>query len=60
VLVSYVNLTQRCKRFATASTSAQAAVLPWRYDAEMGTTKLVTRFGVIRRVWWKVWLSCEV
>jgi len=31
------NLTQRCKRFATASTSAQVAVLPWRYDAEMGT-----------------------
>jgi len=25
------------KRFATASTSTQAAVLPWRYDAEMGT-----------------------
>jgi len=24
------------KRFATASTSTQVAVLPWRYDAEMG------------------------
>jgi len=24
-------------RFATASTSTQVAVLPWRYDAEMGT-----------------------
>jgi len=31
------NLTQRCKRFATTSTSTQVAVLPWRYDAEMGT-----------------------
>jgi len=31
------NLTQRCKRFATASTSTQVAVLPWRYDADMGT-----------------------
>jgi len=29
--------TQRCKRCATASTSIQVAVLPWRYDAEMGT-----------------------
>jgi len=25
------NLTQRCKRLATASTSTQVAVLPWRY-----------------------------
>jgi len=31
------NLTQRCNRFATASTSTQVAVLPWRYDAEMST-----------------------
>jgi len=31
------NLTQRCKRFAIASTSTQVAVLPWRYDAEMVT-----------------------
>jgi len=31
------NLTQRYKRFATASTSTQVAVLPWRYDAEMST-----------------------
>jgi len=31
------NITQRCKRFSTASTSTQVAVLPWRYDAEMGT-----------------------
>jgi len=30
------NLTQLCKRFATTSTSTQVAVLPWRYDAEMG------------------------
>jgi len=30
------NLTQRCKRFATDSTSTHVAVLPWRYDAEMG------------------------
>jgi len=30
-------LIQRCKRIATASTSAQVAVLTWRYDAEMGT-----------------------
>jgi len=32
------NLTQRCKRFVTASTSTQVAVLPWCYDAEMGIT----------------------
>jgi len=25
------------KRFATPLTSTQVAVLPWRYDAEMGT-----------------------
>jgi len=25
------------KRFVTASTSTQVAVLPWRYDGEMGT-----------------------
>jgi len=31
------NLTQHCKRFATASTSTNVAVLPWRYDAEMGS-----------------------
>jgi len=31
------NLTQPCKQFVTASTSTQVAVLPWRYDAEMGT-----------------------
>jgi len=31
------NLTQRCKRFVTVSTFTQVAVLPWRYDAEMGT-----------------------
>jgi len=31
------NLTQRSKRFATASTFTQVAMLPWRYDAEMGT-----------------------
>jgi len=31
------NFTQRCKRFATASTSIQVVVLPWRYGAEMGT-----------------------
>jgi len=31
------NHTQRCKRFATDSTSTQVAVLPWRFDAEMGT-----------------------
>jgi len=28
------SLTQRYKRFNTASTSTQAAVLPWRYVAE--------------------------
>jgi len=28
-------LTQRCKRFATASTSTLVAVLSWRYDVEM-------------------------
>jgi len=31
------NLTQRYKQFATASTSTQVAVMPWSYDAEMGT-----------------------
>jgi len=31
------NLAQRCKRFATASSSTQVAVLTWRYDTEMGT-----------------------
>jgi len=35
------NLTQRCKRFATASTSTQVAVLPWRYDEKMGTANLL-------------------
>jgi len=43
------NLTQRCKRFATSSTSMQVAVLSWCYDAEM-SSKLVTRFSVLRRV----------
>jgi len=33
--------TQRCKQFATASTSTQVAVLPWRYDSEMGTANLL-------------------
>jgi len=37
VILDWPNLTQRCKRFATTSTSAQVALLPWRYDAEMGT-----------------------
>jgi len=32
------NLSQRCKRFAIASTSPQVAVFPWRYDADMGIT----------------------
>jgi len=32
-------LTQRCKRFATAPTSTQVAVLTWRYVTEMGTVK---------------------
>jgi len=34
------NLTQRCKRFATASTSMQVAVLPlalWRGDGHRNT-----------------------
>jgi len=31
------NLTQSYKRFATSSTSAQVAALPWRYEAKMGT-----------------------
>jgi len=35
------NLSQRCKWFATASTSMQVAVVPWRYDAEMGTVNLL-------------------
>jgi len=30
-------LTQHCKCFATTSTSTQVTVLPWRYDAEIGT-----------------------
>jgi len=33
------DLAQRYKRFATASTSTQVGVLPWRYDVEMGTVK---------------------
>jgi len=28
----------------------QVAVLPWRYDAEMGTANSLHAFGVIRRV----------
>jgi len=39
------NLTQGCKRFATASTFT---VLPRRYVAEIGSASSVTRFGVIR------------
>jgi len=31
------NFTQRCKRFVTASTSTKVALIPRRYDAEMGT-----------------------
>jgi len=31
------DITQRCNRFAAASKSTQVAVLPWRYDAKMGT-----------------------
>jgi len=30
------NLRQRCKQFATVLTSTKVAVLPWRYNAEMG------------------------
>jgi len=37
------NLTQRCKRFTTASTSRQVAVLPWHYIAKMGTTNYTLR-----------------
>jgi len=44
------DLTQSCKRFATASTYKKVAVLPWRYDAEMGTANSVTRFGIIRQL----------
>jgi len=33
------NLALSCQRFATASTTTQAAVLSWRYDVEMGTVK---------------------
>jgi len=29
------NLTQRCKRFTTASTSTKVATSPWRYIAEI-------------------------
>jgi len=35
------NLTKRCKRFVSTSTSIQVAVLPWRYNAEMGTANLL-------------------
>jgi len=57
------NLKQRCKRFATASTSTQVAVLPWRYDGD-GHHQLVTRFGVIRgkyneRFGWICWKKNE-
>jgi len=44
------NLTQRCKRFTTASTSLQVAVLPWRYDAEMGIANSL-HVKEIRRVY---------
>jgi len=36
------NLTQHCKRFTIASTFAEVVVLPWCYDAEMGTANLLT------------------
>jgi len=36
-LKGWPNLTQRCKRFASASTCTHLAVLPWHYEAEMGT-----------------------
>jgi len=39
------NLTQRCKRFATASASTQVAVLSWRYD---GRLTLQTRYTLRR------------
>jgi len=39
------NLTQRCKRFATASTFTQVAVLPWRYDRRWA---LQTRYTLRR------------
>jgi len=42
------NLTQRCRRFATASTSTQVAVLPWRYDAEMGSWAPKTNYTLRR------------
>jgi len=29
------------QRFAATSTSTQVTMLPWRYDAEMGTAKLL-------------------
>jgi len=34
-------LIQHCKRFATAATSTQVAVLPWHYGAEKGTANLL-------------------
>jgi len=34
---SRLNFRQRNKRFVTVSTISKVAVLPWRYDAEMGT-----------------------
>jgi len=51
------NLTQRLrsyKRLATSSTSTQVALLPWRYDAEMGTATRYTlqrNTASILRVW---------
>jgi len=44
------NLTQHCKQFATTLTSAQVAVLSWHYWCGDGHHKLVTCFGIIRRV----------
>jgi len=38
-ILGRLNLAQRCKRFTTASASTQVAVLPWRYDVDMGTVK---------------------
>jgi len=62
------NLTQRCKRYVTASTSTQVAVLPWCYVMELGTTnslktlkhgKSITRYMVKVSEFkfrWKFWI----
>jgi len=42
------NPTQRCKRFATASKSTHAAVLPWCFGTEMGTANSLHASAIMK------------